>query len=137
MSKPAKIRRIPTAQAVSQPPDPNRRSQIMATRVSPLEQQRIMTAAIAAQLSPSEFMRRAALGVAAVAHGSVAATPSTVPQFPKTFVPLVRELNALGVNLNQLARVANMTGHIPPDLDDLLDVINDALDRMIALERRG
>lgn len=131
MPKAAKTRRDPSAQSLAQPRDPNGRTQVMATRVSPLEQQRIMTAAIDAQLSPSEFMRRAALGVSLVG-----APPAAVPTFPKTFVPLVRELNALGINLNQLARVANASGHLPPALDELLADINAALDRMMDLERK-
>ena len=122
-------RRDPSAQKVAQPRDPERRSQVIATRVSPLEQQAILTAAIAAQMSLSDFVRHAALG-------RTAAPPSRVetPRFRPTYLPLVREINAIGVNLNQLTRVANASGLIPPGLDTVLDEINVLLDRMMDLE---
>ena len=46
----------------------------------------------------------------------------------------MREINAIGVNLNQLTRVANASGLIPPGLDTVLDEINTLLNRMIDLE---
>jgi hypothetical protein len=46
----------------------------------------------------------------------------------------VRELNAIGVNLNQLTRVANATGYLPPSLEYLLADINGLLDKLMDLE---
>ena len=122
-------RRDPSAQKVAQPRDPERRSQVIATRVSPLEQQAILTAAIAAQMSLSDFVRHAALG-------RTAAPPPRMetPLFRPTYLPLLREINAIGINLNQLTRVANASGFIPPGLDTVLDEINALLDRMMDLE---
>lgn len=122
-------RRDPSAQKVAQPRDPERRSQVIATRVSPLEQQAILTAAIAAQMSLSDFVRHAALGQSA--HPPPRAA---TPLFRPTYVPLVREINAIGINLNQLTRVANASGFIPAGLEAVLDAINAALDRMMDLE---
>lgn len=122
-------RRDPSAQRVAQPPDPERRSQVIATRVSPLEQQAILSAAIAAHMSLSDFVRHAALGRTAVPPPR-----AETPMFRPTYLPLVREINAIGVNLNQLTRIANASGLMPPGLDQVLDEINDALDRMMDLE---
>ena len=122
-------RRDPSAQKIAQPRDPERRSQVIATRVSPLEQQAILSAAIAAQMSLSDFVRHAALG-------RTAAPPprAETPRFRPTYLPLVREINAIGVNLNQLTRVANASGFVPAGLNAVLDEINAVLDRMMDLE---
>jgi hypothetical protein len=129
MARRRKTRRNPSAQRLAQPRDPHRRSQVMATRVSPLEQQDIMSRAAEAQLSSSDFLRRAALRQAVTAPSA-----KPLPQFRPTYLPLVRELNAVGINLNQLTRVANATGYLPPSLAYVLADINTLLDKLIDLE---
>jgi hypothetical protein len=121
-------RRDPSAQKAAQPRDPNGRSQVMATRVTPVEQQRIMTAAVSAHLSPSDYLRQAALHAQVIANDQPAPAPRLAPAKP---IALVRELNAIGVNLNQLTRVANASGIIPADLGPVLEELNRVLDRLI------
>lgn len=49
-----------------------------------------------------------------------------------TFPPeLIYQLNRIGTNLNQLTRVANATGEIPPDLSATLKRINELLNKAI------
>ena len=43
----------------------------------------------------------------------VEAAPPQVP--PKEFYDFLKEINHIGVNINQIAKVANMTGHIMED----------------------
>lgn len=128
MTTSKKKRRDPSAQKIAHPRDPNGRSQVMATRVTPIEQQRIMTAAVAAHISPSDYIRQAALRAQVIANGPT--PPQTQPR-PTRPVALVRELNAIGVNLNQLTRVANASGFIPAGLEPVLDELNRLLDRLI------
>lgn len=121
-------RRDPSAQKLAQPRDPNGRSQVMATRVTPIEQQRIMTAAVSAHLSPSDYLRQAALHAQVIANDAPAVAQQLAGSKP---IALVRELNAIGVNLNQLTRVANASGLIPADLGSVLEDLNRILDRLI------
>lgn len=140
MTRKRKQRRNPSAQKIAHPADPNRRSQVVATRITPIEQQALMSAAVSAQMSLSDFLRQVALGRTVVAR-TPNRTPNVAPNLPKafppTYLPLLREINAIGVNLNQLTRVANASGYVPAALDPLLDDLNRLLDRLMHLERRA
>lgn len=102
----------------------------MATRVSPIEQQQIMTAAVDALMSPSDYLRSAALRRPPIAKAPVAA-----PVFRPTYVPIVRELNSIGVNLNQLTRLANASGYVPAGLETVLAEVNHLLGKLMDLDK--
>lgn len=133
MARQKRRRRDPSAQAVAQPPDPHRRSQVVATRVTPLEHQALMTAAVSAQLSLSDYLRRVATAGPVVPKAVQRPPPKA---FPPTYIPLARELNAIGVNLNQLARIGNASGYTPAGLEPLLVDVNRILIRLMELERQ-
>ena len=130
MKNPALERRDLSAQKVAQPRDPNRRSQVMATRVTPIEQHHILMRAGDAHISPSDYLRRAALGAT-----MQAVRANGIARLPPTYVPLVRELNAIGVNLNQLTRIGNASGYLPSGIEATMDEINTVLEQLIKLER--
>lgn len=100
----------------------DKRAQWIKARVSPAEHAEFLLRAAGASLSSSEFLRRSALsGEVVVQHGA-AADFETVDQ-----------LRRIGVNLNQLARVANKTGYMPDGLEAALAKVDQLLDRMIEL----
>lgn len=93
-----------------------RRTVSLSCRVTPLERLRIDSAAAQAGLSPSEYIRRQAL------KGRV-----TV-QEKRTLDPAVfDQIRRIGVNLNQLTRLANRSGKIPPGLR----AVTAAIERLI------
>lgn len=57
-------------------------------------------------LSPSEYLRRAAVSSEVVVHRWASADPA-----------LIRELNLIGRNLNQLVRKTHLRDQLPPGLD--------------------
>jgi len=104
------------------------------------------TALLHIQLTPSE---RAELEAAAVAHGAAnlsayarqllfrraAAVVAEMRRNPEAKA-LADELRAIGVNLNQLTRYANIHGELADrcdDLDDVLTAIKAATARVIGL----
>jgi len=103
-------------------PTTDRRAQWIKARVSPAEHAEILLRAAGASLSSSEFLRRAALSTEVVVQHAPAADFETVDQ-----------LRRIGVNLNQLARVANKTGYMPDGLEEALAKVDQLLDRMIEL----
>ena len=82
----------------------------------------ILLRAAKASLSPSEFLRRSALSAEVVVQA----------EGPRDF-ETVDQLRRIGVNLNQLARVANKTGYLPDGLEEALAKVDQLLDRMIEL----
>jgi len=100
----------------------DKREQWIKARVSPAEHADLLLRAAGAGMSPSEFLRRAALSGEIVVQQNAGGDFETVDQ-----------LRRIGVNLNQLARVANMTGHMPDGLEAALAEVDRLLDRMIAL----
>jgi len=102
-------------------PTSDRREQWIKARVSPAEHADILTRAARARLSPSEFLRNSALASqVVVAEEAAGADFETIDQ-----------LRRLGVNLNQLTRVANKTGYMPDGLEEALAKVDRLLDRMI------
>lgn len=102
-------------------PTTDKREQWIKARVSPAEHADILVRAAGAGLSSSEFLRRAALSIEIAAAAPHEADFETVDQ-----------LRRIGVNLNQLARVANRTGYMPDGLEEALAKVDRLLDRMIA-----
>ena len=103
-------------------PTTDKRAQWIKARVSPAEHAEILLRAAGASLSSSEFLRRAALSAEVVVQQGATADFETVDQ-----------LRRIGVNLNQLARVANKTGYMPDGLEEALAKVDQLLDRMIEL----
>lgn len=102
-------------------PTSDRREQWIKARVSPAEHADILTRAARARLSPSEFLRNSALASqVVVAEEAAGADFETIDQ-----------LRRVGVNLNQLTRVANKTGYMPDGLEEALAKVDRLLDRMI------
>lgn len=82
-----------------------RRTVSLSCRVTPLERLRIDAAAAQAGLSPSEYIRRQAL------------TGRVSVQEKRTLDPAVfNQIRRIGVNLNQLTRLAHKEGKVPPEL---------------------
>ena len=101
----------------------DKREQWIKARVSPAEHADILVRAAGAGLSSSEFLRRAALsGEVVVQQDAASGDFETIDQ-----------LRRIGVNLNQLARVANRTGYMPDGLEEALAKVDRLLDRMIEL----
>ena len=100
----------------------DKREQWIKARVSPAEHADILLRAARSGLSSSEFLRRAALSGEVVVQQNAAGDFETVDQ-----------LRRIGGNLNQIARVANMTGHMPDGLEEALAEVDRLLDRMIEL----
>lgn len=84
----------------------------------------LLEQAAQAGLSPSEFVRR----LVRDSHIEVVQAP------PMRSMQAIMELNRIGVNLNQLARIGNATGKIPARLPPLLERINALLDDAMDLE---
>lgn len=107
-------------------PTSDRREQWIKARVSPAEHASILTLAARARLSPSEFLRNSALSSSAASQ-IVVAEEAAGADFET-----IDQLRRLGVNLNQLTRVANKTGYLPDGLEEALAKVDQLLDRMIA-----
>lgn len=102
--------------------DDERRTEWIAFRVTPAERLRAEEKALAAGLPGApEFARRLTLKGRVVVEQSRAMDPAVFD-----------ELRRIGVNINQLARKANQTGHLPPDLGKLAALIERWLIRNIA-----
>ena len=82
---------------------------IPAIRCHPAEREALAAQATAAGLSLSAYVRALA----------AEDTPIVAPE-PLADVELIAELKRIGVNLNQIARVANATGELPARLADAL-----------------
>jgi hypothetical protein len=98
----------------------DKRAQWIKARVSPAEHAHVLTRAARARVSPSDFVRRCALSSQLV-----------VAEVPAGDFELTDQLRRLGVNLNQLTRVANKTGFMPEGLDEALAKVDHLLDRLI------
>lgn len=98
------------------------RTETLAFRLTPAERVRIEQAAAQAGLGPSAYARMQAL------KGRV-----VVPEHRTLHPDLFDELRRIGVNLNQLTRLAHIREEPPPDLPRLCT----ALDRFLAQELSG
>ena len=93
------------------------------TRYTVAEQHYIRAQAVAAGLTDSDYIRRRALGY------------RVEPPKSPVDAALVTELNAIGVNLNQIARALNRGRDEPDHIGPVLDQLQDALDKV--LDRYG
>jgi hypothetical protein len=94
-----------------------RRTERITLRLTPAERLQIETASRAADLQPSEYVRVQALKGRVVMQNTLSLDHATFDQ-----------LRRIGVNLNQLARIANINKQTPPKLTETLS----ALERIIA-----
>lgn len=100
----------------------DRREQWIKARVSPAEHASFLTRAARVRLSPSEFLRESALSSQLV----------VAEETPQADFELTDQLRRIGVNLNQLTRVANQTGYMPDGLDEALAKVDQLLDEMMS-----
>lgn len=100
-----------------------RRTVSLSCRVTPAERLRIDTAAMHAGLTTSEYIRRLALRGRVVVKEQRALDHAAFDQ-----------LRRLGVNLNQLTRLAHQTGNIPPELRRAATAVEQAVVRALDQE---
>lgn len=98
-----------------------RRCKSLRADVTIAEQQHVAAQAKAAGVSVGEYIRRRALGLPVVVREA------------KTDARLVHELNAIGVNLNQIAKLHN-AGRVDTrtgELDELMRQLRQTLDKAV------
>ncbi len=100
-----------------------KRDHFLTLRLTDEEQHAIAARAANANATPSVFVREAALG----ANLRVVQPPPTLP------FAAIEELRRIGVNLNQLARIANATGEMPARLDPALEQLQEILGTVMGL----
>lgn len=88
------------------------KSVVRAVRYTPEEWQAIQRKAAKAELPPATFIRRAALRRKVTS---------------KTTTQAIAALNKIGVNLNQLTRIANTKGRLPREIADCLEQLRTVL----------
>ena len=93
-------------------PDRERRTYRVGVSLSEAERKAVAAKAEAAGLSPAAYLRRTGLGARLSARVNDQA---------------YHQLSRLGVNVNQMARVANRTGHLP-ELDALRAILAEVLE---------
>lgn len=76
------------------------RTKEVTFRVTPLEKEHLKTEAVKAGLPIEPFLRRLVLGV------------DLKPRPPAELTEVLRQLSAIGNNINQIARIANSSGEI-------------------------
>lgn len=96
-----------------------RNRRVPPTRITEEEYAQIAANAQKAEKSMCAYVRQMCL------HGKI-----TV-KHPRADFELFRELQRIGVNLNQLAKVANQTGIVPPGLDTNLQCLHTMLVKML------
>ena len=106
-----------------------RQTEPLRSWVTPTQRQQLEADAKAAGVGLSEHVRRLCL-TRSSAPPMVAGTTRN-----PTAKVLADELRAIGINLNQLTRIANQTGELrkEAELDRTLDEIKSAVARVIAL----
>jgi hypothetical protein len=100
-----------------------RRTRRLIVRVSDEEQTRIRDGARKAGLRVSEYVRRMAIDGEVVVRRDSAYGMSMASQ-----------LRRIGVNLNQLTRLAHIEGELPPELAQLCGRVEGILDKIVELE---
>lgn len=91
--------------------DPDqRKSVVVSSRYSADQYEAIVRRATKAGVKPSALQHAATIGKRVVRE-----------QVPKSDFELVREMKAIGNNLNQLTKIANRTNRMPAGLSECLD----------------
>ncbi len=98
-----------------------KRHHVISFRLTPEEHANLAERAARTGQNLGDFVRASAFKSRVV----VSEAPPALP------VEVLAELNRIGVNLNQIARVANATGNIPPGLPPLLFRLNAFLDKAL------
>lgn len=91
----------------------------IAFRVTMTERAQIEAAAAASGVTVSDYARALVM----------TARPPRPPR-DKTSAAILSELNRAGVNLNQIARILNRGGSIPPDLAEAIAEIRAAVEKL-------
>ena len=104
-----------------------RRTESITVQLTPTEKTELADAANRQEASVSEYARDL------LVHGSAALVAAT-PRNPEAKA-LLRELNAIGNNVNQIARELNTTGELPvfPVLREEMALLKRALLRVLGL----
>lgn len=100
----------------------DKKSVVLATRYTAADYEEIARKAARAGVRPSTFQRQATLDKR-VTHSRKSEDAN--------LVALVRELNAIGINLNQLMPLAHTTRQRPSQLPDTLKAVNELTLRII------
>lgn len=100
-----------------------RRRHVVRFRLTGDELAAVRARAEAAQMSPSAYMREAVLKARVTVR-----PPAPVPY------RLIAELGRIGVNLNQLVRLAQTTGQVPAGLERLCRTIEETVLRAVDRE---
>ena len=100
-----------------------KRDQFLRVRLTPDEQSAVVARAAQAGIAMSDYARDLLL------RGRI----EIVSAPPALSIEAITELNRIGVNLNQLTRIANATGEMPARLPSTLDRINALLDEAMDL----
>jgi Bacterial mobilisation protein (MobC) len=103
--------------------DHQRQHRLVSVRVTAEELERFTARVRMAGLSPTEYLRKAAL------NGRV-----NVPRTAKADPALIAAINRIGVNLNQMTRTANGTGRVPPELSQLCGKIDAIVTKAVESE---
>lgn len=102
---------------------PEKRAHVVSFRSTEADYAHLTARATAAGLSLSDYAYHAAKGM----------KPRVVQSRPTLPFAAIEELRRIGVNLNQLARIANATGEMPARLDPALEQLQEILGTVMGL----
>ena len=93
-----------------------RKSVVVSSRYSPEQYEALVRRATKAGVRPSTLQHSATMNKRIVRE-----------EAPASDFELVRELKAIGNNLNQLAKIANTTGRMPAGLSEVITELTDVM----------
>ena len=92
------------------------RNTAVLVRLSPKEKEHLRAQAAACALKMEPYIRKLIMG------------NIIRPRLPDEYVRLLREINAIGNNINQIAHIANAERHISKDkVEEVLNLQNDIM----------
>ena len=92
------------------------RNTAVLVRLSPKEKEHLKAQAAACALKMEPYIRKLIMG------------KEIRPRPPNEYVKLLREINAIGNNINQIAHIANAERHISKDkIEEVLNLQNDIM----------
>ena len=92
------------------------RNTAVLVRLSPKEKEHLKTQAAACALKMEPYIRKLIMG------------DIIRPRPPDEYVKLLREVNAIGNNINQIAHIANAERHISKEkIEEVLNLQNDIM----------